>query len=217
MKKRFITFLKELFTENPLFVASLGMCGALAVTITVENALMMGFSVLLVLVCSNLIISLVAPFIASEIRIPAYIVIIATFVTILELLMAAYVPSLFQALGIYLPLIVVNCIILGRALAFASHHKVKASLIDGLKGGLGFTIALVILGAIREIIGSNQITLMDKVSSLTGYEAKYQILPVNDIIPNQLLLSPAGAFITLGLIVMVLNIIRKRGSASESN
>jgi electron transport complex protein RnfE len=217
MKKKTFSFLGEILNENPLFVSSLGMCSALAITLTFENSLMMGLSVLFVLMGSNLIVSLISKWVAEEIRIPAFIVVIATFVTILELLMKTYVPSLFQALGIYLPLIVVNCIILGRALSFASKNKIKASILDGLKAGLGFTFALILLGTVREVLGNNQITFMDKISPLTGYIAKYQILPVNDIIPNKLFLSPAGAFITLGLLIGIIKAIRNRGGKDELN
>lgn len=215
--KKIRSFFSGIIYENPLFISSLGMCSALAVTLTFENSLMMGLSVLVVLIGSNFIIALLKGLIAEEIRIPAYIVIIATFVTLVEILLRTYVPNIYEALGIYLPLIVVNCIILGRALAFASKNKVLASINDGVKMGLGFTLALIILGTIREVLGSNQITIMDKTAAVTGYIAKYQIFPDNNMIPNQLFLSPGGAFITLGLIIAVIKVLRNRGEKHESS
>ncbi len=204
-------FLNTLFAENPLFVLCLGMCPALAVTFTFENSYIMGLSVLFVLFFSNLIVSLIAKFVDEEIRIPAYIIIIATFVTILELFMQNYVPALYSSLDIYVPLIVVNCIILGRALSYASKNSVKRSIIDALKAGLGFTIALSILGLIREVLGNNTITIMDRITPITGYIMQYDILPDNYVIPNNLFVTPAGAFITLGLLLGIINAIRNRG------
>ncbi len=209
MKKE--NFMKSLFDENPVFVLCLGLCPALAVTFTFENSYIMGLSVLFVLIFSNVIVSVISKFVDEEIRIPAYIIIIATFVTVLELLMATYVPALYRALGIYLPLIVVNCLILGRALSYASHHSVLKSFIDALKAGLGFMLALSILGLIRELLGNNQITIMEKISPLTGFLMEYQVFPKNNIIPNSLFLSPAGAFLTLGILLGVINAIRNRG------
>ncbi len=205
------TFIQSLFDENPLFVLCLGMCPALAVTFTFENSYIMGLSVLFVLLFSNIIVSLIAKFVDEEIRIPAYIMIIATFVTILELLIGTYVPALYKALGIYLPLIVVNCIILGRALSYASKNSIKNSIIDALRAGLGFTLGLSILGLIREVLGSNQVTIMDKISPLTGFVMQYRIFPINNIIPNGLFLTPAGAFLTLGILLGIINAVRNRG------
>lgn len=207
-------FLKSLITENPIFVLCLGMCPTLAVTTTFENAYIMGLSVLFVLLFSNLLVSLMSKFIDEEIRIPAYIIIIATFVTILELLMNHYVSVIYKALGIYIPLIVVNCIILGRALSYASSHNIWQSIVDAFKTGLGFTLAISLLGLIREILGSNSITIMDKISPLTGYLIKYNIFINNDIIPNNLFITPPGAFITLGLLIGLVNVIRMRGEQS---
>lgn len=203
-------FLKSLIDENPLFILCLGMCPALAVTTTFENGYLMGLSVLIVLIFSNIIISLISKFIDHDIRIPAYIIIIATFVTFLELIINTYIEPLSRSLGIYIPLITVNCIVLGRAISYASRHKVGSSIMDALKMGLGYTIALSLIGLIRELFGNNTITIMDKTSHLTGYIMKYNIFPTNDFLPNALLLTPAGAFLTLGLTLGIVNYIRKK-------
>ena len=208
------SFLKSLINENPVLVLCLGMCPTLAVTTTFENSYIMGLSVLFVLLFSNIIISLISKYVDEQIRIPAYIIIIATFVTILELLMGNYVPVIYKALGIYVPLIVVNCIILGRALSYASSNGVKRSIIDAFKVGLGFTLAISLLGLIRELLGTNTITIMEKITPLTGYLMKYNIFPLNNIIPNNLFITPAGAFITLGIIIGIVNAIRMRGAQS---
>lgn len=202
-------FFKGLIDENPIFALCLGLCPALAITTTLENGYLMGLALLIVLVLSNAVISLVAKFVDEQIRIPAYIMIIATFVTILEMLLKTYVDPLYKALGIYIPLIVVNCIVLGRALSFASKHKFGESIADAFKIGLGYTIALSLIGFIREFLGNNTITLMDKTSVITGYISKYEIFSKNDILPNALFLTPAGAFLTIGLLLGVINAIRK--------
>ncbi len=208
MKKK--SFIKSLFNNNPIFVSCLGMCPTLAVTTTLENSFIMGLSVLLVLIFTNVVISLIKKVVAEQIRIPVYIIIIATWVTVLELLMRSYVKPLYDAFGIYLPLIVVNCIVLGRALSYASSHNVKQSFFDALKTGLGFTMAISFLGLIRELLGNNTITIMDKTSSLTGYFMKYSILPANDLTPNNFFLTSAGAFITLGILMGIINAFRKK-------
>ena len=148
------TFTKGFFKENPTFVLLLGMCPTLGVTTSAINGLGMGLATAFVLVLSNLAISLVANLIPDKIRIPGFIVIIAAFVTVVDMCMAAYLPSLHESLGLFIPLIVVNCIVLGRAESFASKNKALPSMLDGLCIGLGFTMALTILGAIREILGS---------------------------------------------------------------
>ena len=148
------TFTKGLFKENPTFVLLLGMCPTLGVTTSAINGLGMGLATAFVLVLSNLAISLVANLIPDKIRIPGFIVIIAAFVTVVDMCMAAYLPSLHESLGLFIPLIVVNCIVLGRAESFASKNKAFPSMLDGLGIGLGFAMALTILGSIREILGS---------------------------------------------------------------
>ena len=182
-----------LFTENPVFVLLLGMCPTLGVTTTLQNAIGMGLSVLFVLLFSNFVISSLQKVIPDQVRIPAFIVIIATGVTVLEMLLQAYLPDLANQLGIFIPLIVVNCIILGRAESFASKNKISDSLVDALGMGLGFTLGLVILGGVRELIGTG---------SLLGF----QLLP--EPISFPILSYPAGAFLTMGLIIAIFNAYR---------
>ena len=146
-----------IITENPTFVLTLGMCPTLAVTTSAVNGLGMGLTTMAVLALSNMFISMLRKVIPDKVRIPAFIVIIASFVTVVELLLKAFIPSLYDALGLYIPLIVVNCIILGRAEAYASKNKVIPSLFDGIGMGLGFTLALTIIGAVRELLGAGQL------------------------------------------------------------
>lgn len=200
--------------ENPILMLTLGLCGALAVTNNFENAYVMGISVLLVLLFSNLIISLIKKIVPENIKIPVYILIIATFVTIIEVVLQKYLPELHKILGIYLPLIVVNCIILGRALQVAQKENVKNSILDAIGIGLGYTLALMLIAAIREILGNNTITLMDNVSNITGYKAIYKIFPDNNIIPLNIFVNPAGAFLTIGLLIAL---FKKIGGKNESN
>ena len=189
-------FSKGLIKENPSFVMVLGTCPALAVTTSAVNGLGMGAATLFVLVCSNVIISLVKNFIPDKVRIAAFIVIIATFVTMVDMVMNAFTPDLYNALGIFIPLIVVNCIILGRAEAFAQKNSVYHSLLDGVGMGLGFTMALTIMGAIREIVGSGTIFNMPLLK-----EGALTIL---------VFVLPPGAFITYGLLIAAMNKIRSR-------
>lgn len=161
------TFTKGFFKENPTFVLLLGMCPTLGVTTSAINGLGMGLATAFVLVLSNLAISLVANLIPDKIRIPGFIVIIAAFVTVVDMCMAAYLPSLHESLGLFIPLIVVNCIVLGRAESFASKNKAIPSMLDGLGIGLGFAMALTILGSIREILGSG------KFFNMTLYNENY--------------------------------------------
>ena len=200
--------------ENPILMLTLGLCGALAVTNNFENAYVMGISVLLVLLFSNLIISLIKKIVPENVKIPVYILIIATFVTIIEVVLHKYLPELHKILGIYLPLIVVNCIILGRALQVAQKENVKNSILDAIGIGLGYTLALMLIAAIREILGNNTITLMDNVSNITGYKAIYKIFPDNNIIPLNIFVNPAGAFLTIGLLIAL---FKKIGGKNESN
>lgn len=200
--------------ENPILVGTLGLCSALAVTNKFENAYVMGFCVLIVLTLSNLIISIIKKLVPENVKIPVYILIIATLVTIIEILLQKYVKPLYDVLGIYLPLIVVNCIILGRALQVASKEKVIPSVLDGIGVGLGYTFVLMIIALFREILGSNTLTIMDNISTLTGYKAIYKILPTNDILPINLFSKEAGAFLTLGLLIALAKYI---GGKHESN
>ena len=191
-----------IFKENPTFVLMLGMCPALAVTNKVESAYIMGLCVLVILLFSNTVISLLKNLIPDSVKTPCYILIIGTFVTLMEMILKAYAPKLSTLLGIYLPLIVVNCIVLGRALAVASKSSVKDSLKDAIGIGLGFTLSLILIAFIREILGSGTITLMDGLSSLTGYRAIYT-LPHTELFPISIFKEPAGAFLTLGLLLAI--------------
>ena len=154
---KFSLITKGLVKENPVFVLVLGMCPTLATTTSAMNGLMMGLATTFVLILSNIVISLIAPRVPDKVRIPVYIVVIATFVTVLQLLMQAYLPSVYETLGLFIPLIVVNCIVLGRAEAFANKNSMGDSALDGIGIGLGFTLALTVIGLVREILGSGSI------------------------------------------------------------
>lgn len=185
---------KGFIKENPVFVLLLGMCPTLGVTTSAINGIGMGLATTFVLVMSNMVVSLVKNQIPDKVRIPAFIVIIASFVTIVELVMQAYVPALFDSLGIFIPLIVVNCIVLGRAEAFASKNNVGSSIIDGLSMGLGFAFALMILGMVREFLGSG---------AVFGFKLIQMDLMLVFI------LAP-GAFIALGYLIAIINKLKKR-------
>ena len=178
-------FSDGIFKNNPVFVQLVGMCSVLGVSSTMQNAIGMGLSVIFVIVMSNLVVSLLRNFIKDEIRIPAFIVIIAGFVTIVQLVLRAYVPSLYKSLGIFIPLIVVNCVILARAEGFASKNGPLASIIDGLGQGLGYTLAISVLAFVRELLGAG--TVLGK----TIIPAEYTI---------GFLQQPASSFIVLGLL-----------------
>lgn len=188
-------FSKGLIRENPVFVLVLGMCPTLGVTSSAINGLGMGLATTFVLIMSNIVISLVKNIIPDKVRIPSFIVIIAAFVTVVQLIMQAYVPGLYKSLGLFIPLIVVNCIVLGRAEAFASKNGIFSSAIDGLGIGLGFSFALVLLGSIREILGSG------KLFNLTVYPENYVTL---------LFVLAPGAFIVLGYLIALINRIKKQ-------
>ncbi len=200
MKK---TFFNGILNENPTFVLMLGMCPTLAVTTSALNGLGMGASTMIVLIFSNMFISLLRKFIPDKVRIAAYIVIIASFVTIVEMLLKAYALSISNSLGIYIPLIVVNCIILGRAEAFASKNYVLSSVLDGLGMGLGFTGALTIIGSIREILGAGSLF------GISLFGSSFQ--------PVSIMILPPGAFLTLGLILMTINIIKDKKERGNLN
>ena len=187
--------LKEgLLTKNPVLVQLLGMCSTMAITTTLFNGLGMGLSVTIILICSNVLISLLRKVIPGSIRIAAYVVIIAGFVTMVDLLLQAFLPDLSNSLGVFIPLIVVNCIILGRAEAFASKHGVLASAVDGLTQGLGYTAALVIMCLVRELLGSGTFG----AGLLNGGQG-IRILP--ERYPAMLLILPFGGFLTLGCLI----------------
>jgi len=182
-------FTKGFIKENPVFVLLLGLCPTLGVTSTAINGLGMGLATTFVLLMSNIVVSLIKNFIPDKVRIPAFIVIIATFVTIVELTMQAYTPALFEALGLFIPLIVVNCLVLGRAEAFASKQSILSSIIDGLGMGLGFSFALTLLGATRELLGSGNIFGLELLQG--------DLMLVFVLAP--------GAFIALGYLIALMN------------
>jgi len=184
-------FLKALWQNNAVFRLLLGLCPALAVTTSAENGLGMGLATTFVLVCSNIVVSSLRKVIPAKVRIPSFIVVIASFVTVVQLCMEAYFYDLYKALGIFIPLIVVNCLILGRAEAFASKNRLFPAVVDGVGMGLGFTLALFALGSVRELFGSG---------ALLGY-------PVfgPDYQPLLLMILPPGAFIAMGLLLAVMN------------
>lgn len=212
MKKIF----NVIINENPLFVLLLGLCPALAVTTNFENSYIMGLCFLFVLVSSNLIISLFRKLIPENVKIPVHILIIGTFVTIIEILLNKYLPDVSNKIGVYLSLIVVNCIVLGRSLSVASKNKVLYTLKNSFGVGIGYTLSLMLIGAIREILGSNTITLMSSLSSITGYRAIYKVYPDFSLLPNPIFTSSAGAFLVLGFLIALFNCFKK-GDKNESN
>jgi len=189
-------FLRGILTHNPVLGMVLGICSALAVTTTIESALGMGVAVTFVLVGSNLLISAIRSYIPNRVRIPVFIVVICTFVTVVELLFKAYYPALDRALGVFLPLIAVNCIILARAEAFAFHNTVPASLMDGLGAGLGYTLAMFCVSAFREIVGSGTFF------GLALFGPNFE--------PMLLFVMASGAFIVLGLLIGLTNLLLER-------
>lgn len=191
-----------IITENPTFRLVLGTCPTLAVTTSAINGLGMGAAATFVLICSNFVISLLRNFIPDKVRIPAFVVVICTFVTMVQLLMQAFIPSLYDALGIFIPLIVVNCIILARAEAFASKNPPLSSAVDGLGMGMGFTLALVIMGSFRELIGNGSIFGMNVMGA--SYE------------PMLLIVLAAGGFLTFGLMLGLFNLITKKLESKKS-
>ncbi len=189
--KQWQNFTKGIIKDNPIFVLLLGMCPTLGTTTSAINGLGMGLSTMFVLLMSNMVISLIKNMIPSKVRIPAFIVVIASFVTIVQLAMEAYMPSLYATLGLFIPLIVVNCLILGRAEAFASKNGVLSSLIDGAGMGLGFTLALTLLGAVREMLGTGAIFGMKFIPAESDGMLIFVLAP--------------GAFIALGYLLVLFN------------
>ena len=195
MSNAFKTFTNGILKENPTFVLVLGMCPTLATTTSALNGMSMGLATLFVLVCSNVVISLLKNVIPDKVRIPAFIVVIASFVTLVQLAMQAYLPGIYEVLGLFIPLIVVNCIVLGRAEAFAAKNNVGLSALDGLGMGLGFTFALTLLGTVRELLGSGS------VFGCRIYSADYATLIF--------VLAP-GAFIALAYLLAIINKMQKK-------
>lgn len=191
----YISIIKNgIIKENPTFVLMLGMCPTLATTTSAINGLSMGLATMFVLICSNVVISLIKKLTPDMVRIPVFIVVIASFVTILQMVMQAYVPDVYAELGLFIPLIVVNCVILGRAEAFAAKNSTCASLMDGIGIGLGFTLGLTLLGICRELLGAGS------VFGFTLVPETYNML---------MFVLPPGAFITLGFLVAIVNKMRK--------
>ncbi|MCR4664863.1 MAG: electron transport complex subunit E [Paludibacteraceae bacterium] len=202
MSKALNTFTNGILRENPTFGLVLGMCPTLATTTSAINGMSMGLATLFVLVCSNVVISLLRNLIPDKVHIPAYIVVIASFVTMVQLLMQAYMPGIYETLGLFIPLIVVNCIVLGRAEAFAAKNSVGLSLLDGLGMGLGFTIALTILGAVRELLGTGAIFGQKIMFSIWGCSFNME-----DYAALIFVLAP-GAFIALAFLMAAVNKLR---------
>ena len=192
--KTLMSLWSGMFRNNPIFRLVLGLCPTLAVTTSLENAIGMGLAATFVLLCSNALVSALRKVIPVAVHIPCYIVIIATFVTAIDLLLQAYLPALSESLGIFIPLIVVNCIILGRAEAFASRNSVVDSLADALGSGIGFTLALSLIASVREVVGAGSLTVWGS-------------LAFKDLNPGPVTLAilPAGGFITLGLLLALIN------------
>ena len=190
LKDKLLLTWRGVIKENPTFVLVLGMCPTLGTTTSAENGFGMGVATMAVLIMSNIVISLIKNLIPDKVRIPAFIVVIASFVTVIQMLMEAFVPALYASLGVFIPLIVVNCIILGRAEAFASKNGPFDSILDGVGIGLGFTLSLTVIGAVREVLGSG---------ALFGYS-----LGVADFMPLIFVLAP-GAFFVLGYLMVLFN------------
>lgn len=203
MKKYFERLYNGIIKENPTLVLMLGMCPTLAVTTSATNGLGMGLSTTVVLIMSNMIISMLRKIIPEKVRIPVFIVVVASFVTIVELLIKGFLPSLNDSLGIYIPLIVVNCIILGRAESYASKNPVILSIFDGIGMGLGFTVALTILGALRELLGAGTIFNL-------------QVMP-DSYEPFSIFIMAPGAFFVLALLTAIQNKLKLKGASNAAN
>ena len=195
MNNTFKTLVNGILKENPIFVLVLGMCPTLATTTSAINGMAMGLATTFVLICSNMGISLLKNLIPDKVRIPAFIVVIATFVTVVQLVMQAYLPGIYEVLGLFIPLIVVNCIVLGRAEAFAANNNVGLSALDGIGMGLGFTLALTLLGAVRELLGTGG------VFGLPIFGEQYAML---------IFVLEPGAFICLAYLMVIMNKLQKK-------
>lgn len=201
MKNPLQVVINGIVRENSVLHMALGLCPALAVTTAAENGFWMGLAVIFVLTCSNIIVSLIRNVVPRKVRIPCFIVIIATFVTIVDLVMHAYVPEMYSILGIFIPLIVVNCVIMARAESFASRNSVFLAIADGIGSGTGFMLALIALGAIRELLGTGNIVI-NGVPLLGAAGLGFE--------PAIVMILPPGAFITLGLMIGLVNVLQSR-------
>jgi electron transport complex protein RnfE len=193
-------FSKGFIKDNPVFALFLGLCPALAVTTSAYNGLGMGLATTFVLVMSNLVVSIIKNLIPAKVRIPTFIVVIASFVTMVEMLTEAFVPELYAQLGIFIPLIVVNCLVLGRSEAFASKNNIFSAIIDGLGMGLGFAFALTVLGGVREILGSGSFTLIPELVEFSVYNTGGMLV----------FILPPGAFLALGYLIMLADKLKKK-------
>ena len=202
MNNKLKTFTNGIIIENPVLVLLLGMCPTLATTTSVKNAVGMGLSATFVLTCSNIVVSLLRKLIPDEIRIASFVVIIAGFVSILQMILAAFLPDLNTSLGVFIPLIVVNCIILARAEAFASKNNILLSALDGLGMGVGFTLALTIIATVRELLA-------------TGSFFEIHLFGENFAGANAMIMAPGG-FLTLGIIIAVMNVIKNRSKGGDT-
>ncbi|MCG8571412.1 MAG: electron transport complex subunit E [Spirochaetes bacterium] len=214
----FKEFSKGIIRENPVFILLLGLCPTLAVTTSLANGLGMGVAATFVLLCSNILVSLLKNFIPEKVRIPSYIVIIASFVTVVDLFLKGYVPLLAASLGIFVPLIVVNCIILGRAEAFANRNTVVISILDALGNGIGFTLALCIIGVIREILGTAAISFKTFGGPVYNFSTQAGSILIGDIEIYKgatIFILPAGAFFVLGVLLAALNAINAKIEAKR--
>ncbi|HOJ49997.1 MAG TPA: electron transport complex subunit E [Spirochaetota bacterium] len=207
-------FIKGIYKENPVLVSTLGLCPTLAVSTQAINGISMGLSVIIVLTFSNLIISLIKDYVPSNLRIPSYIIVIATFVTILKIIIEGFFPTINKSLGIFIPLIVVNCIILGRAEAFASRNNPLKSVLDGIGMGIGFTIVLTTLSTIREVLGNGTITLkIGDIGTIIDVGPLYKLLGLVDDngekAPLVFFLLPPGGFLVLGFLMGTINYLQR--------
>lgn len=212
-------FIENIFSKNPIFVLALGLCPALAVSKTLEQAFIMGISVFIILLISSLLISIIKKLIPKNVELIVYILIISTIVTIIDMLLGKYVPLISKTLGIYLPLIIVNCLILGRSLTIYSKKGIKESLADSISIGVGFLLGISVLGFLRELLGTNTITIINDLSPLFNFKLVISnIIPSNILFPNVLFTTAAGGFILMGLILGIVNSIKGRGAKkNETN
>lgn len=212
-------FKEDLFTKNPTYILLLGMCPSLAITTSIDNAIGMMIAVTAVLMLTNLVVSLIRKFIPSEIRLPVYIIIIATFVTCVSLLVEAYAYPLHQALGIFLPLITVNCIVLGRAEAFASRNSVGHSVLDGLASGLGFGIGIISIAFFRELLGTGNIVLHNPFNNGNEIFNLFGLMGIENITSQYaipLFTSGAGAFLVLGILIAIVSAFTNMKSSKST-
>ncbi len=205
--------MKKIIHENPIFVLLLGLCSALAVTTKVENAILMGCCFIIVMFLSSTIISIFKRWIPNNVQIPVYILIIATIVTILEILLSHFAPAIDKVLGIYLPLIVVNCIVLGKCMSVASKSSVIDSMKDALLTGFGYLFALLMIALIRETLGSGTITLMDASSVITHKKLIIVLYKNLNLLPLSILVEPSGAFLVIAFLIAL---FQKKGEKHES-